>query len=61
MNTAPYKQAPPNNRLTVDRVMSHRSKSRQIHLSEAQGCYVEASVKGGDLQKLDHVTAVVSG
>ena len=58
MNTAPYKQAPPNNRLIVDRVMSHRSKSRsrQIHLSEAQGCYVEASVKGGDYRNLNLTT-----
>ena len=42
-----------------------------MYLSEAQGCNLEASVKGGGIQKLDrvhgpygqsdHVTAVVSG
>ena len=32
-----------------------RSKSLQMHLSEAQVCYLEAKVKGGSIQKFDSV------
>ena len=48
--------------------LMHRSKSLQMHLSEAQGCYLEAEVKSGNIQNLDHVhgywdhvTAVMCG
>ena len=45
-----------------------RAKLRQMPLSEAQGCDLEAKVQGGGIQNLgrvhghwDDVTAVVSG